>query len=44
VKLIWGLVVGNKDAAFITCWEWVVGWQWVTHALEVYGVDWRSAL
>eukprot|EP00879_Flechtneria_rotunda_P012199 GHRR01012740.1.p1 GENE.GHRR01012740.1~~GHRR01012740.1.p1 ORF type:complete len:515 (+),score=197.13 GHRR01012740.1:1110-2654(+) len=41
MKLLRSLVMNDPDAPFITAWEWVVGWTWVMHALEVYGVDWR---
>jgi hypothetical protein len=44
LRLLRGLVARDEAAAFVTCWEWVAGWPWVTHALEVYGVDWRAAL
>ncbi|GBF91744.1 hypothetical protein Rsub_04048 [Raphidocelis subcapitata] len=45
MRLLGALVArdgGEADA--VTFWEWCVGWAWVTHALEVYGVDWRAAL
>lgn len=45
VKLLRALVAAGEGAGTgrVTFWEWAVGWQWVTHAMEVYGVDWRSA-
>jgi len=44
LKLLCSLVARDEGAAFVTYREWAVGWQWVTHALEVYGLDWRVAL
>jgi hypothetical protein len=44
LKLLCSLVARDEAAAFITYREWAVNWQWVTHALEVYGLDWRAAL
>lgn len=51
VKLIWSLAAGISNsrpssggAAFLTFWEWAAGFQWVAHALEIYGVDWRAAI
>lgn len=43
-RLMMGLVAGDDAAGRVTFWEWAVGWRWVTHALEVFGIDWRSAL
>ncbi|KAI8471008.1 MAG: hypothetical protein J3K34DRAFT_520909 [Monoraphidium minutum] len=47
VKLVWTLVAaggGGGGARAVTFWEWAAGFQWVTHALEIYGIDWRRAL
>jgi hypothetical protein len=46
MRLLGALVArgGGGGAEWVTFWEWCVGWAWVTHALEVYGVDWRAAL
>ena len=41
MKLLRSLVMNDENAPFITSWEWAMGWTWVMHALEVYGVDWR---
>jgi hypothetical protein len=44
LKLLRSLVLRDPAAMFVTFWEWAAGWQWVVHALEVYGVDWRGAI
>ncbi|KIY94816.1 hypothetical protein MNEG_13148 [Monoraphidium neglectum] len=44
LRLLRGLVARDEGAEFLTCWQFVAGWPWVTHALEVYGIDWASAL
>lgn len=44
LRLLRGLVARDEGADFVTCWEFVAEWPWVTHALEVYGIDWRTAL
>lgn len=44
MKLLRSLVVASGDpyAPAVCMWDWAVGWSWVMHALEVYGVDWRA--
>jgi hypothetical protein len=51
LRLLASLVVrgapGGGDGipeAGVTFRQWAVGWPWVTHALEVYGLNWRNAL
>jgi hypothetical protein len=50
LRLLASLVVrraggaGAIPEAGITYRQWAVGWPWVTHALEVYGLNWRNAL
>jgi hypothetical protein len=44
LKLLRSLVSRGAESPWFTFWEWAAGWQWVTHALEVYGVDWRAAV
>lgn len=41
MKLLRSLVMSDPEAPFISAWDWAVGWTWVMHALEVYGLDWR---
>jgi hypothetical protein len=41
MKLLRSLVMNDADAPYVSAWEWSVGWTWVMHALEVYGVEWR---
>eukprot|EP00775_Hariotina_reticulata_P009012 gene9012-9185_t len=41
MKLLRSLVMSDQEAPFISAWDWAVGWTWVMHALEVYGLDWR---
>lgn len=42
MKLLRSLVMNNAEAPYVSAWEWSVGWTWVMHALEVYGVEWRA--
>eukprot|EP00878_Enallax_costatus_P031515 GHUV01034466.1.p1 GENE.GHUV01034466.1~~GHUV01034466.1.p1 ORF type:complete len:102 (+),score=27.59 GHUV01034466.1:550-855(+) len=41
MKLLRSLVMNDENAPSISSWEWCVGWTWVMHAMEVYGVNWR---
>jgi hypothetical protein len=41
MKLLRSLVMNDAEAPYVSAWEWSVGWTWVMHALEVYGVEWR---
>jgi hypothetical protein len=41
IKLLKSLVLADPDSHCFTIWEWVAGWTWVLHALEVHGVSWR---
>eukprot|EP00882_Tetradesmus_deserticola_P025244 GHRQ01027711.1.p1 GENE.GHRQ01027711.1~~GHRQ01027711.1.p1 ORF type:complete len:246 (+),score=117.72 GHRQ01027711.1:399-1136(+) len=42
MKLLRSLVMNDAEALYVSAWEWSVGWTWVMHALEVYGVEWRA--